>query len=68
MIRKKCSCQEVKGKYFAYMDKYLEVKYYTVGKQSKFKKWCMNFFCGLEWIEIKGVENIYPIHYQMIVL
>lgn len=53
MIRKKCSCQEVKGKYFAYIDKYLEVKYETVGVQSKFKKWCMKFFLRLNWVEVK---------------
>lgn len=56
---------DIKGKYFAYIDKYLEVKYETVGVQSKFKRWFMKFFLGLEWIEIKDKENIYPVHYKM---
>lgn len=53
MIRKSCSCMDIKGKYFAYIDKYLEVKYETVGVQSRFKRWFMKFFLGLNWVEIK---------------
>jgi len=43
----------MKGKYFVFMDKYIEVKFETIGIQSRFKQWFMKFFFGLEWVEVK---------------